>query len=318
VLSSTPSVALLTSVAALAVTLAACGSEEATSRPAQTGGNETSPSSDLPPGAESTTKAEPACVPRGDGHARICALAPPHRIAEKGTAYKVTTISGESFWVVLPDELAPSSGVVVVPGVPIRVNAGLTTASAREAADRYCDDFPKCEPIAVNREAVPVGLLTRWDDASGTIKDFEVTTVDLGPWTLVMLEPDAALAERVARALSWSVDEDGYPRLASTDPDVPVDVDWADVVLWVPNLEEQGKYHLIEVIPGCDLSAKEPDLGGSDAGPDLELHEPDTVEGGRWCVDGRYWVDVAFVERPRLELFTKSSGSFRLPARCGF
>ena len=281
----------------------ACGSEEATGPRAQSVAPETSPSSDLPPGAEPTTAGKPACVPRGDGHAKICALAPPHRSVDGGRAYKVTTISGESFWVVLPDELAPSSGVVASPGVPIRVNAGLTTAPAREAADRHCDDFPECEPTIVNRETVPAGVLTRWDDASGTIKDLEVTTVDFGPWTLVMFEPDAALAERIARALSWSVDEDGYPRLASTDPEVPVDVDWANVVLRVPNLEAHGKHHLIEVIPGCDLSAKEPDLGGSDAGPDLEFHERDTVEGGRWCVDDRYWVDIAFIERARLELF---------------
>lgn len=183
------------------------------------------------------------------------------------------------------------------------VKAGLTTAPAREAADRYCDDFPECEPIVVTREKLPSGaVLTRWDDASGTIEDLEVTTVDFGPWTLVMQEPDAALAERVARVLSWSVDEDGYPRLASTDPEVPLDDDWAYVLLWVPNPERQGEYHLIEVIPGCEISTKEPDLGGSDAEPELEFHPPDTVEGGRWCVDGRYWVDVAFIERPRLEL----------------
>ncbi len=182
------------------------------------------------------------------------------------------------------------------------MNAGLTTSPAHEAADRYCDDFPECEPIAASREKLPAGVLTRWDDVSGTIKDLEVTTLDVGSWTLVMLEPDAALAEQVARAISWTVDADGYPRLASTDPEVPVDSDWAEVLLWVPDPTRQGKYHLIEVIPGCKVSSKEPDLGGSDAGPELEFHEPDTVEGGRWCVDGRYWVDVAFAERPRLEL----------------
>ncbi len=57
------------------------------------------------------------------------------------------------------------------------------------------------------------------------------------------------------------------------------------------------------MIPGCELSTKEPDLGGSDAGPELVLHEPDTAKGGRWCVDGRYWVDIAFIEQLRLELF---------------
>jgi hypothetical protein len=49
-----------------------------------------------------------------------------------------------------------------------------------------------------------------------------------------------------------------------------------------------------------DFSAKEPDLGGSEVfGPELQQRE----YGGRWCVDGRYWVDVSFVERSRLELW---------------
>jgi hypothetical protein len=307
------SVALIASVAALAVILPACGSEEASVPPAQSVATETSPSGDLAPDAGPTTEGEAACVPRGHGHERICALAPPHRRVQGGSAYKVTTISGEGFWVVLPDELAPSSGVVAVPGVPIRGKAHLTTASARDAADRYCDGFRRCEPAVVNREAVPAGVLTRWDDASGMISDLGVTTVDLAPWTLVLPELDAGPAERVARGLSWSVGEDGYPRLASTDPEVPVDADWADVVLWVPNLGTEGKHHFIRVIPGCELSVKEPGLGGSDAAADLQLldvvedppdtREPDTVEGGRWCVDGRYWVEVTFAERPRLELF---------------
>ncbi len=127
--------------------------------------------------------------------------------------------------------------------------------------------------------------------------------MDFGRWSLVILHPDAGLAERIARTLRWSVDEDGYPRLASTDPEVPTDADSARVLLWVPDIERQGAHHAIEVIPGCELSRKEPDLGGSDAGPELELHEADTVEGGRWCVDGRYWVDVAFISPRRLELF---------------
>jgi hypothetical protein len=267
-----PSVALLTGVAALAVALSACESEEA-------------------PGVGSTTRAEPACVPRGDGHARICGLAPPHRSG----AHKVTTIGGDSFWVILPDELAPSSGVVAVPEVPLGVRAALTTAPAREAADRHCDGFPECEPTVVSRERLPEPLL-RWDDASGTIRDLGVTTLDLGAWTLVLPEPDARRAERVGRAISASVDADGYPRLASADPGVSLYFDWAGAHLWVAD-------HLIQVIPGCELTTKEPeDLGGSDAGPELELHEPDTPKGGRWCVEGRYWVDVTFAERPTLEL----------------
>ena len=281
--------------------------------PAQSVASETSPSSDIAPEAGPIVEGEPACVPYGDGHERICALAPPHRRVQGGTAYKVSTISGEGFWVVLPDELAPSSGVVAVPGVPVRVQAHLTTASARDAADRYCADFRRCAPVVVNREAVPAGVLTRWDDASGMIRDLAVTTVDFGPWTLVIPGLDAGPAERVARGLTLSVGEDGYPRLASTDPEIPVDADWADVVLWVPNLQAAGKHHTIRVLGGCELPVKDPGLEGFHAGPDLQLldvgyeggpgREPRPIEAGRWCVDGHYGVEVTFAERPQLELF---------------
>ena len=249
------SVALLASVAALS----ACDAERAGAPPAR------------------------ACIPRGESHARICGLTPPRRRVDDGTAHKLTTVAGESFWVVIPDALAPSAGAVAVPKVPTRVNAHLTTAPAREAADRYCADFHECAVTVVERVAVPSGVMTRWDDASGTIRDLEVTTVDLGHWTLVMLEPDAARAERVARVLRWRVDADRYPRVVSTDRGVPVDVDWAGVDLWVPGREAHDEYVLIEIVPGCELSAKRPDLGGSDARPD----------GRRWCAAGRYAVDSA-------------------------
>ena len=265
------SVARIAIGAALAVILPACGSEEASVPPAQSVASETSPSSDLAPQAGPIVEGEPACVPYGDGHERICALAPPHRRVQGGTAYKVSTISGEGFWVVLPDELAPSSGVVAVPGVPVRVQAHLTTASARDAADRYCADFRRCAPVVVNREAVPAGVLTRWDDASGMIRDLAVTTVDIGPWALVIPGLNAGPAERVARGLTLSVGEDGYPLLASTDPETPVDADWADVVLWVPNLQAAGKHHTIRVLGGCELPVNDPGLEGFRAGPDLQL-----------------------------------------------
>jgi hypothetical protein len=242
-------------------------------------------------------------VPRGDGHARICGLAPPQHRAENGRAYKVATIGGESFWVFLPDELAPPAGVVAAPTVPVGFSAELTTAPAREAADRYCDAFPECEPTVVDRKRIPEPLI-RWDDASGTIRDLGVTTVDFGSWTLVLGQVDAGSGERIGRAIRSSVDADGYPRLASTGPAAPLHYDWAGVILWVPNSESQGEHYLIEVMPGCELSAKVPeDLGGADAGPELELHAPDSVKGGTWCVDGRYWVDVAFAEGPTLERF---------------
>jgi hypothetical protein len=69
--------------------------------------------------------------------------------------------------------------VVVVHGLPVRVNelastpmTALTTAEPRHAADRYCADFPACRPVAVEREVFSNrAVVTRWDDASGTLRD---------------------------------------------------------------------------------------------------------------------------------------------------
>ena len=79
-------------------------------------------------------------------------------------------------------------------------------------------------------------------------------------------------------------------------------VDWAGVTLWIPHLEAQDEYVLIEIVPGCDLSTKKPDLGSSDAGSNLDLHGPGTVDSGQWCADGRYYVGVSFAKRTQLEL----------------
>jgi hypothetical protein len=42
----------------------------------------------------------------------------------------------------------------------------------------------------------------------------------------VPAEPDAARAERIARAITARIDADGYPHLTSTDPAVPLDADY--------------------------------------------------------------------------------------------
>jgi hypothetical protein len=65
----------------------------------------------------------------------------------------------------------------------------------------------------------------------------------------------------------------------------------------------------MEVIPGCNLSAKVPDLGGSDAGQELERHEPGpgSVPGGRWCADQRYWLDASLIGGQDLELLYREA-----------
>jgi hypothetical protein len=171
-------------------------------------------------------ESHPACVP----DRRVCGLAPPQR----GDSYKLTSVTGESFWLTLPAELAHD--VVAIPAAPLPLNASLTTAAPRDAADRSCDQFPACEPVATSRR----GRLVRWDDASGTIRDLEITTVDLGAWTLVLAEPDPGKAASLARAITAEVDEDGYVLLEGA-----VDPCLASVMLW-------ARGQLIEVTPGCD------------------------------------------------------------------
>ena len=260
--------------------------------------------------SDATQPAQPAktACTREQDHFSACGLLPPTRRVDRGEAYKLTTVLGESFWLILPDELAPAIEVVAVPGVPGRVSAGLSTATARQIADRQCGyDFPSCKPETVTREKLPNNaILTRWEDASGTILDFDLTTLELGVWTLEISHPDARLAEHFARALQLSVDEDGYPRLATADPEVPLDADWDYIVFFVPSPGKLANYHQIEVIPGCEFSEKEPALdGGSDVGPELEFHEQGPASSGSWCIDGRYWVNVAFIDKPRLVRFHK-------------
>jgi hypothetical protein len=59
-------------------------------------------------------------------------------------------------------------------------------------------------------------------------------------------------------------------------------------------------YNMLEILPGCRLSEKDSDLGGSDVSAALEVHEPDTVAGGRWCLGGEFFVDVAWGSPTRL------------------
>jgi hypothetical protein len=54
-------------------------------------------SRDLPPDAEPVTRPRPACVPRGESHARICGIAPPRRCVDEGTSSNSSTrTSGSS------------------------------------------------------------------------------------------------------------------------------------------------------------------------------------------------------------------------------
>lgn len=251
-----------------------------------------------PPGH--ATRPHVACAPSQEQSELFCGIAPPAARTDGGSALRVTTVTGEAFWILLPDK---RTRAVAVQGVPVRVDElastpipGLTTANPRRAADRYCADFPACEPIVIERELAPNGaVVLHWDDASGTLRDLAVTTARFGRWTLV-LSGHQEPARRIARSLEWRAGRDGFLRVSVTEADVVLDEDWADVLLRVAPVGQQPSYGL-QITPGCDLASKEPDLGGDDVGPELEPFPLDGGGGGRWCADG-YWVD-AFTDDDR-------------------
>jgi hypothetical protein len=238
-------------------------------------------------------------------------LRPPHGTIGSEAAYKLTTVVGETFWLVLPKELSggdvfvsPSASIFVHGAISPRI--GLTAATLQEVAQRYCGGVQGCRPEAIAHESLANGgQLTRWTDAGGANRIFELTTVRFGDWTLSLSEGSAALAEEIARGLTWHEDREGFIQLTSSNPRVSVNRDWAEMYAYVRDPVRRD-YNVLEILPGCRLAEKQPDLGGSNAGPTLELHEPDVVSGGKWCDNGRFWIDASWADGQRLrELYEK-------------
>jgi hypothetical protein len=113
-----------------------------------------------------------------------------------------------------------------------------------------------------------------------------------------------AVAERVARAASWTVGPEGFPALASRDPGVAFAPDWSTV-----SLQMGGSLGAVQarVSPGCALSENEPDVGLENVGTDLLYNEVTEVSPpigtALWCSNG-YVVDVigTGLGRPEAEL----------------
>jgi hypothetical protein len=151
------------------------------------------------------------------------------------------------------------------------------------------------------------GQLTRWTDAGGMMRDFGLTTVRIGEWTLSLYEGTDAVRETIASGLTWHIDPEGFIQLASSDPQVALDSDWAEVFVFVRDPALQDYYNLLEILPGCRLADKQPDLGGSNAGPRLQVHKEDEAPGGSWCAGGRFWVDASWADGDRLrDLYGKA------------
>lgn len=233
------------------------------------------------------------------------------RTVAQGVAVKVTAVTGETFWVILPADLPGLQAMTSVPDANVGIQSPttprtfLTTMSAREVAMGACMDPPQCGGARIEEDRLlPSGArYTRW---RGTSTEPTVTMA-MGAWTLVLEGPDVAAAETIAASLQWSVDPDGYLVLLSTDAAV-----WLrenGVMLLTGTSGDPADGVRIHVIPGCD---RDPSTNQPALGPGLErfgttrpgVAAPVPVRpayGGRWCAADGYAVEVVTGDQALLD-----------------
>jgi hypothetical protein len=199
-----------------------------------------------------------------------------------GTAVQVITISGDSLWVVLPQDLVDLPKLEVIPDFPLIVKENsrtprqtLTTTPGEAFATMRCLAAPVCAAaVLVDSDVLANGAsLQVWS----TSTDDPIVAVQMDRWTLVLEGPDTALAKRLAGALRWSVDSDGYLFVQSEDPDI-VSADTPGASLVIPATDSQPGI-AIRVTPGCDGNVE---LGRPQVG--LELRQEQN--GASWCSNG--------------------------------
>jgi hypothetical protein len=262
-----------------------------------------SPVVDPASGSRGTTRR--LCLPkRPPDSVTTCGLSPATRRADGGTAYRVTTVAGETLWVVLPDDGGRMRRVVAVPHAPIGwlgepdgSEPQITTAPSADAAARFCEAARACEPTAVTSKALANGTtLTGWRLRPAG-RRVEVVTLQMGIWVLALREDIPQVTEFIAGLLRWRL-EGGFLLLDSPDPTYPIYEDWAGVRIAIAG---DGAPYSLTVTPGCGLSEKRPDVGRPDARPRLQLHRRGGVPGGEWCSGRRYWVEARNLEGASLE-----------------
>lgn len=266
------------------------------------------------PRSPTTPAAEPGGPEAGSFAATVRASGIPgaRRTVPGGVSIRAGTISGQSFWVTVPDDLPGVDAVLVVPDATVRIQSPttprtyLTAMSAAEVAAGSCGDVPVCgAPRIQDERALPSGAtFTRW----GTGITAESTaTIAMGPWTLVLEGPDVTAAEAIAASVTWLVDPDGYLVLRSADP--AVQVTESGVTLVAANSGSPADGVRIHVSPGChgDRTTNPPALG-----PALERFGTSRVSsaapvperpayGGRWCAAEGYGVEVVTGDERVLE-----------------
>jgi len=265
-----------------------------------------------PPATVPTTTVVPLQppTPSFSALARAAGIAGVRRDGSEETAIKVVALDGTAFWVVLPDDVpaVPDLQIVATAGVAARgavsPRSYVTSLAGPAVAAGWCRDDPsgQCREAGVLAQRVlgNGAVFTHW--ALPLSEPF--ITVELGSWTLVLEGGSAAGNERIATALVWAVDRDGYLRLRSADPEV--DVLLAPVQLSANVTGDPADGIRIIVQDGCGPSGPGGPISGDLArftiGPPRRDASALIAYIGRWCAAGTHRVEVttgdaAVVER---------------------
>jgi hypothetical protein len=159
----------------------------------------------------------------------------------------VTDVSGERYLVDVPALTPGIEQVLATPVVyvgPARPSAigdlpGLELGSdlfaAPAAAIAPQETAPGWTAVPGPQRVLPGGaVFTQWEQVGPAKPErfpLDVSTIERGGWTLLLDGPGQAAAPRVADALVWTTDEDGFHHLSSRDPTLTIGASPIDPVL---------------------------------------------------------------------------------------
>lgn len=246
--------------------------------------------------SEMITEPRRSCIAQADEEeAPSCGLTPPARRTNDGIGHHVTTVTGESFWILLPEEVVDPNGAVAFPGVLLEPafvrtpTAWLSMTEERAFATQFCT--PQCSLAA---DEFPGGArevdLRYWRDDRGAVP-IELATLSAGEWMVALWPIDEASSQRIAEALTYRVTKEGYLLLETIDDEVRIPDSWSDVTLSAQLAD--GTRFSLQVSLGCRSSRSNHDASATQIDGVLKMDQ----DGGNWCYEKQYALDVEFSDR---------------------
>jgi hypothetical protein len=196
-----------------------------------------------PPSRSTTTSLAPDTTPslepnEANDPQPPSGVVPPRTVRDDRVVFRVTDVSGETYLVEVPASSPGVDQVVAVPSVyvgparpaPVGDEPGLELGSVLydQPAATIAPDWapPGWAPVPGPQRALDGGaVFTQWEQvgpASPQRFPLDLSTIERGGWTLALRGPGQDNAPRVADALVWTRDEDGFHRLSSRDPSLVI------------------------------------------------------------------------------------------------